>query len=327
MSGAEDQNNSDDDALPVEQTFHTADEFLTATFEVSASPSFTPPDDTEPNTAQVDMTLLYLHEIGAFQLLTAAEEIQLARLIQAGNAQARSQMILCNLRLVVNIARHYSHRGLPLLDLIEEGNLGLIHAVEKFDPERGFRFSTYATWWIRQAIERAIMNQARTVRIPVHLLKEINLCLRAIRQLNSQLDHEPTIDDIAYLIDKPALVVRRLLLLNTQIRSLDTPLDQDPEHSLLDLLEDPAAINPAVQLEDVAQQRQLEQWLQQLTEKQRDVLERRFGLQGDDDATLEQVAAEIGLTRERVRQIQLEALRRLREILGQDGIYSASASD
>ncbi len=324
MTGAEDQNASDDHAFPVEQTFDTADEL----FEVGASLSlFTPSDDVEPSTTQVDMTLLYLHDIGTFQLLTAAEEIQLARQIQGGNAQARSQMILCNLRLVVNIARHYSNRGLPLLDLIEEGNLGLIHAVEKFDPERGFRFSTYATWWIRQAIERAIMNQARTVRIPVHLIKEINLCLRAIRQLNSQLDHEPTIDDVAYLIDKPVLVVRRLLMLNTQIRSLDTPLDQDPEHSLLDLLEDPAAINPAIQLEDVAQQRQLEQWLQQLTDKQRDVLERRFGLQGDEDATLEQIAAEIGLTRERVRQIQLEALRRLRDILGQDGVYSASASD
>jgi RNA polymerase nonessential primary-like sigma factor len=318
-----------EDAAPAELLTNGADSCAVTSDSVESTELEPPPvgaaDDLESSAAQVDMTQLYLHDIGAFQLLTAAEEIDLAHRIIGGDAVARSRMILCNLRLVVNIARHYSNRGLPLLDLIEEGNLGLIHAVEKFDPERGFRFSTYATWWIRQAIERAIMNQARTVRIPVHLIKEIHLCLRAVRQLNTQLDHEPTVADIAHLLNKPVPAVRRLLALNAHIRSLDTPLEQDPEHSLLDMLEDSTAVDPIHQLEDAAQQRQLAHWLQQLTAKQREILERRFGLDGDDDATLEQVAAEIGLTRERVRQIQMEALRRLRSILHQDGVYSVNA--
>lgn len=331
MIFTEDQNATDDDDAPLAEQLlaGAAASFVAITASIAPEPLpvAIAADDVEADTGQVDMTQLYLHDIGSFQLLTAAEEIELAQRIRDGDAGARSRMIVCNLRLVVNIARHYFNRGLPLLDLIEEGNLGLIHAVEKFDPERGFRFSTYATWWIRQGIERAIMNQVRTVRVPIHLIKDIHLCLRAIRQLNIQLDREPTVADIAHLLDKPTPAVRRLLALNAQIRSLDAPLDQDPEHSLLDLLEDSAAADPANQFEEATQQHQLALWLQQLTARQRDILERRFGLRGDEDATLEMVSAEIGLTRERVRQIQVEALRHLRDILQQDGVYGVNPPD
>src|SRR5690606_24175146 len=174
--------------------------------------------------ASLDATQLYLNEIGASPLLTAAEEVYFARRAQRGDQAARARMIESNLRLVVKIARRYMNRGLAFLDLIEEGNLGLIRAVEKFDPERGFRFSTYATWWIRQTIERAIMNQTRTIRLPIHVIKEINQCLRAARQLAQTLDHEPTPEEIAFVLEKRVEDVRRALSLIEGTTSIDTPL-------------------------------------------------------------------------------------------------------
>ncbi len=270
----------------------------------------------------LDATQLYLSEIGFSPLLSAEEEVYFAREALKGNAAARKRMIESNLRLVVKISRRYINRGLALLDLIEEGNLGLIRAVEKFDPERGFRFSTYATWWIRQTIERAIMNQTRTIRLPIHVVKELNVYLRAARELTQKLDHDPSPEEIAELVDKPIDEVKRMLGLNERIASVDTPIGKDADKSLLDTLTDENNNDPAELLLDDNLRENIDDWLSELPEKQREVLARRFGLYGFEKATLEEVGREIGLTRERVRQIQVEALRSLREILEQHGLSS-----
>ncbi|QYZ67112.1 MAG: RNA polymerase sigma factor [Gammaproteobacteria bacterium (ex Lamellibrachia satsuma)] len=273
----------------------------------------------EPNDAQMDATRLYLNEIGISKLLTAEEEVYFSRLAQKGDQSARQRMIESNLRLVVKIARRYMNRGLALLDLIEEGNLGLIRAVEKFDPERGFRFSTYATWWIRQTIERAIMNQTRTIRLPIHVVKEINVYLRAARQLAQTLDHEPSSEEIADLLDRPIGEVKRMLGLNERVTSVDTPYGKDADKPLLDTIPDERASDPTIDIQNDGLNANLDRWLEKLNDKQREVVERRFGLHGYENSTLEQVANELGVTRERVRQIQMDALRRLRDILERDG--------
>ncbi|GMR20304.1 MAG: RNA polymerase sigma factor RpoS [Gammaproteobacteria bacterium] len=269
--------------------------------------------------AQADATRLYLKEIGFSPLLTAEEEVYFARLAQKGDEAGRKRMIESNLRLVVKIARRYMNRGLALLDLIEEGNLGLIRAVEKFDPERGFRFSTYATWWIRQTIERGIMNQTRTIRLPVHILKEINIYQRAARHLAQKLDHEPSPEEVASLLDKPISEVKRMMGLNERVTSVDAPLDSDPDRSLLDAIPDDRVVDPEALLQSEDMQVQIDVWLNELNDKQREVVERRFGLRGREISTLEEVGADIGVTRERVRQIQVEALKRLRSILEKNG--------
>jgi len=268
---------------------------------------------------ELDATRMYLGEIGFSPLLTAEEEVYFARLALQGVGSARNRMVESNLRLVVKIARRYMNRGLTLLDLIEEGNLGLIHAVEKFDPERGFRFSTYATWWIRQTIERAIMNQTRTIRLPIHIIKEINLYLRTARQLAQSLDHEPTAEEIALAMNKSVNEVKRMLSLNERVASVDTPIGKGEDRSLLDAIPDDNNLDPSQVLQEEDLNENLELWLNQLNDKQRVVVERRFGLNGQERATLEQVGNEIGVTRERVRQIQIDALRRLRKILENEG--------
>jgi RNA polymerase nonessential primary-like sigma factor len=272
----------------------------------------------------LDATQLYLNEIGFSPLLTPEEEVKYARMALRGEEAGRKRMIESNLRLVVKISRRYVNRGLTLLDLIEEGNLGLIRAVEKFDPERGFRFSTYATWWIRQTIERAIMNQTRTIRLPIHVVKELNVYLRAARELTQKLDHEPSADEIADLLDKPVADVKRMLGLNERVASIDTPLSQDSDTSLLDTIPDAHVSDPAELLQDSDIKNSIGDWLDELSEKQREVLARRFGLRGYECSTLEEVGREIGLTRERVRQIQVEALKRLRDILETQGLSSHS---
>ncbi len=268
----------------------------------------------------LDATQLYLGEIGYSPLLTAEEEVYFARRALRGCEASRKRMIVSNLRLVVKIARRYNNRGLALLDLIEEGNLGLIRAVEKFDPERGFRFSTYATWWIRQTIERAIMNQTRTIRLPIHVVKELNVYLRAARELSQKLDHEPTAEEIAVALDKPVEDVSRMLRLSERITSVDTPIGGENDKALLDILADEKEYGPEDNLQDSDIKTNIVKWLEDLNPKQREVLARRFGLMGYEPSTLEDVGAEIGLTRERVRQIQVEALRRLRDILGHQGL-------
>lgn len=267
----------------------------------------------------LDATRMYLNEIGFSPLLTAEEEVYYGRKAQAGDDDARKRMIESNLRLVVKIARRYMNRGLALLDLIEEGNLGLIRGVEKFDPERGFRFSTYATWWIRQTIERALMNQTRTVRLPIHVVKEINIYLRAARQLSQTLDREPTPEDVAKLLDKPIDDVKKMLGMNERITSVDSPTGKDSGTSLLDIIPDEHNTDPSLLLQNSDVQAHIDTWLSQLTEKQCAVVERRFGLHGHEVATLEQIGNEIGVTRERVRQIQIEAIKRLRKILEKEG--------
>lgn len=270
--------------------------------------------------ATLDATQLYLREIGYAPLLNAAQEVHYSRLMRSGDAAGRRRMIESNLRLVVKIARRYLQRGLSLLDLVEEGNLGLIHAVEKFDPERGFRFSTYATWWIRQNIERALMNQTRTIRLPVHVVKELNAVLRIKHELSRNCCGSPTHQEIARSAGSTPEQVKRLLRLDDKLIDADAPLTPDSEKCLLETLPDKGERSPAWLVQHEELQRRLRRWIAELPSRHRAVLARRFGLLGHDTQTLEQVGQEIGLTRERVRQIQIEALQRLRSILGREGI-------
>jgi RNA polymerase nonessential primary-like sigma factor len=270
-----------------------------------------------------DITQIYFNEIGGHSLLKADEELRLARAMQAGDFAARQKLIEHNLRLVVSIAKHYTNRGVALPDLIEEGNLGLIHALGKFDAERGFRFTTYATWWIRQAVERAIMNQSRTIRLPAHVVKELNVVLRALRHLEMHGMHDgrdPSLDDVAHLLGKPVEQVRRVIGYNDHVASLDAPLDRETGLSIGDGIADDTALAPELLLHNTEIENWVRQWLAELTPRQRTVIERRYGLNGRDTATLEELAREIGVTRERVRQIQAEALDKLRSRLARRGL-------
>ncbi|MCK0508762.1 RNA polymerase sigma factor RpoS [Aromatoleum anaerobium] len=267
-----------------------------------------------------DVTQIYLNEIGANPLLTATEEAALARRVRTGDFSARQIMIERNLRLVVNIAKHYLNRGIPLLDLVEEGNLGLMHALEKFDPERGFRFSTYATWWIRQNIERAIMNQSRTIRLPVHVVKELNQVLRAQRNLEASGNGEFTLEQVAHRLDKSVEEVRAILALSEHTASLDAPLEIDPTLSIGESLADDQAEPPDTHIQDAEVERLIQEWIGMLNEKQRLVIRHRYGLDECEVMTLEELASRLCLTRERVRQIQLEALGQLRRTVKRRGI-------
>ena len=279
----------------------------------------TPVTPRESKDDSPDATQLYLKEIGYTPLLTPEEEVHFGRLARKGDPEGRKRMIESNLRLVVKISRRYLNRGLSLLDLIEEGNLGLMHAVEKFDPEKGFRFSTYATWWIRQAIERAIMNQTRNIRLPVHVVKEMNYYLRGARELSQKLDHAPKPEEIANLIDKPVDEVRRMLKLSERVDSIDAVRDV-ADRSRLEMIPDENSPDPAAQVQRSDLFNKLDSMLAELSEKHQEVISRRFGLRGHPRSTLEEVGSEIGLTRERVRQIQVEGLNRLRRSLEESGL-------
>jgi RNA polymerase nonessential primary-like sigma factor len=267
----------------------------------------------------VDATRIYLKEIEYSPLLTPEQEVEFGRLVRKGDPFARGKMIESNLRLVVKIARRYMNRGLALLDLIEEGNLGLIRAVEKFDPEKGFRFSTYATWWIRQTIERGLMNQTRTIRLPIHVIKELNVYLRAARQLQQNLEREPTTEEVAESLDKPLDEVKKMFGLNERMTSVDMPMGKDNDSPLLDVIPDEQNPEPPDLLQTDEVNEHIEVWLQELDQKQQEVVIRRFGLRGHERCTLEEVGNELGVTRERARQIQMEALKRLRRILESKG--------
>jgi len=269
-----------------------------------------------------DTTQHYLNQIGSRPLLTVAEEVHYATLAKQGDFAGRQKMIEHNLRLVVSIAKHYINRGVVLLDLIEEGNLGLMRAIDKFEPERGFRFSTYATWWIRQSIERAIMNQARTVRLPVHVVRELNQTLRAKFHLEAQHHDgkDATAEDIAHLVDRSVEDVQDILALSEHATSLDAPLDGDPQSSLLDMLQGDHANDPDAVAEHHELSVLVRDWLEQLSNKQRIVITRRFGLDNDDPATLEELAVEMGVTRERIRQIQQESLTKLKRSFARTGV-------
>lgn len=267
-----------------------------------------------------DITQYYLNEIGANPLLSAGEEVALARRVREGDFDARQIMIERNLRLVVNIAKHYLNRGIALLDLVEEGNLGLMHALEKFDPERGFRFSTYATWWIRQSIERAIMNQSRTIRLPVHVVKKLNQILRVQRRLDHGPEGDSSPAEIARQLDMPVEDVREILQFSEHVTSLDAPLDIDPTLSVGESLADEHAASPESEIHEAEVAAMVRDWIRTLGDNQRLVIRHRYGIDECDLLTLEELALRLGLTRERVRQIQLEALGQLRRVLRRKGI-------
>ena len=268
----------------------------------------------------------YLRDIRRTPLLTPQQEFDTAVAARAGDFDARQAMIEHNLRLVVSIAKNYLGRGLPMSDLIEEGNLGLMHAISKFEPERGFRFSTYSSWWIRQSIERAIMNQARTVRLPVHMVRELNQILRGKYHLEAQHHNgkDATAEDIADLVGRPVEEVQDILALSEHATSLDAPLDNDPQSSLMDMLPGDSEDSPDARAEHHEMTVLVRDWLTKLPDKQRIVIMRRFGLDNDDPATLETLAEEMGVTRERVRQIQQEALVKLKRAMAARGVVRDS---
>ncbi|MEY3667240.1 MAG: hypothetical protein RL572_780 [Pseudomonadota bacterium] len=295
-----------------------------------ASPE-TPPDAAEdtlaeaaPDLALADGTRLYLNSIGHARLLTAEEEKECARLARRSDDEGRRRLIVSNLRLVVRIARRYAPRGMAMMDLVQEGNMGLMRAVEKFDPERGFRFSTYATWWIRQNIERAMMNQMRTIRLPIHVVKELNACLRESRRVLREHNQSASTEQIAQSLGKPVASVRHLLAVNEPVVSIDSPVQPGQEQSILEAVPDDADKVPMAILQDEEVRERLQGWLHRLTSRQSEVLARRFGLLGFESGTLEEVGKAVGLTRERVRQIQLEALERLRQMAGESGFNRES---
>lgn len=263
----------------------------------------------------IDVTQKYLNEIGARPLLTAEQELALARRVRAGDFDARQEMVERNLRLVVSIARHYMNRGLPLLDLIEEGNLGLMHALDKFDPERGFRFSTYASWWIRQGVERSVHNQGRLVRLPVHLVRDMNAIYRHRRQFAVRHAREPSLDELASLCEKTPAAIEQLLRRGEQVRSLDQPIEAGSSHTLAEMVADEGGDDPHESFANTESVKLLLAWVDMLPERQRQVIERRYGLRDGEPETLEAIAADMQLTRERVRQIQGEALSRLQGIV------------
>jgi RNA polymerase nonessential primary-like sigma factor len=273
-----------------------------------------------------DAEHFYMREIEAISLLTPEQEIALGRQVKQGDQAARKKMIESNLRLVVKIARNYRVPKLGFMDLIEEGNIGLMHAVEKFDPKKGFRFSTYAFWWIRHEIQRAIMNQSRTVRLPVHIVRELNKYKRASYKLVQTLQHEPSIREIADSTENSIDKISQLINLNRPSASVDAPIGTqgDNRYTMLDSGEDTHSENPVSIAQDHEVLDHIDEWLEFLADKPREIIERRFGLspiglERGEPQTLEQVGQAVGVTRERVRQIQIQALSKLREILLKNG--------
>ena len=275
----------------------------------------------DPELDAQDITQRYFEDISRLPVLKADEERHYARRMQDGDFEAREVLITHNLRLVVYVAKRYLGRGLPLLDLVEEGNLGLMHALEKFDVDRGFRLSTYALWWIRQSIERALMNQSRTIRLPVHVAKELNCCLRARSKLEAQGMPDPGPEAIAQATGKPVETVRQVMQMNRPPVPLDAPLGIDPDLTLGEAIADENCVPPEERLYQSELEAYVGEWLAKLSPKQRWVIERRFGLNNQDTATLEELARDLQVTRERVRQIQVEAQEILANRLKEKGVH------
>ncbi len=279
------------------------------------------------NSEDIDVTGLYLKEIGFHPLLTPEQEVELSLRLREGDEEARRRMIESNLRLVVNIARAYTGREVPLLDLIEEGNLGLMHAVEKFDPARGCRFSTYATWWIRQAVERATINQGRTVRLPVHITRELYACMRAEQLLRQSLERTPSAKELAAETGFSAERIEWLRSIRECAVSVDAPLDEQLGITLMENLADDGGEDPSRCAGTHQLAQMINVWLAEIPVKQREVIERRFGLNGFERMTLEAVGQDMDLTRERVRQLQVAAMRKLRRIITGAGISCEALPD
>jgi len=260
-----------------------------------------------------DSVQLYLRAIGRIKLLTAREEIDLARRIGKGDMLAKKRLIQANLRLVVSVAKKYQGRGLSFLDLIQEGNLGLIRAAEKYDPEKGYKFSTYATWWIRQGITRALADKSRTIRVPVHMVETINNLRKITRKLSQELGRRPTMEELAKALGVSLTKVKEILAANRQPLSLDTPYGEDEDNSLAELVEDEHSTPPEISTETNLMSRDVRGVLSTLTPREREVLILRYGLNDGQQRTLEQVGKLVGITRERTRQIELKALRALRQ--------------
>ncbi len=277
-------------------------------------------EEPEPHDEGQDAIKLYLKEIRVANLLSFKEEQDLAHKIAEGDQEARARMIESNLRLVVNIGKRYMNRGLPFSDIIEEGNIGLIKAVEKFKPEKGFRFSTYASWWIKQSIERALVNQTRTIRLPVHISEEINSFVKVVRRLVQNLKREPTPEEIAQEMNYQTDQVKDLMQIIRKTHSLDTPIGNKEEGSLKDLIEDVTSLSPARETEGIMRREQIMELLKYLTENEKKVISLRFGLEDGEAQTLEVIGKVFGLTRERVRQIEASALNKLRFVTGRKGI-------
>ncbi len=278
-------------------------------------------------TRKFDSIYQYLLEIGQIKLLTADQEKSLAREMQAGDKMAKSKLIEANLRLVVCIARRYINRGLPLADLIEEGNLGLIHAVEKFDPDVGARFSTYATWWIRQSIERALMNQSRLIRLPVHLAKKHRQFIRTQQRLMQLNEVEPSLHEIAKEMDMSLEALQDLITLDRQEVSIDAPMNEEQDIFFVETLPDHETQDPVDVLQDQELKALLDGYLSSLNERELEIIEKRFGIRGSDIMTLENIGENTALTRERVRQIQLQILRQLKRQFHSAGIHKDMLTD
>ncbi len=271
-------------------------------------------EDTEHS---ADAIKLYLKEIQKGTLLTAQDERDLADLIAEGDMAARDRMIESNLRLVVKIAKRYMNRGLPFLDLIEEGNMGLIKAVERFKVSKGCRFSTYATWWVRQSIERALVNQSRTIRLPVHVADDINKLVKISRELTQRLKREPTRTEIADAMGCDEKYVRRMQVLVKKTYSIEHPMGENNDYSLIDTIEDKSAVDPEAIIQDLDRFSQVLEWMDDLSETEREILALRFGLNDREPQTLDTIGQQFGVTRERIRQIEAKSLTKLRKVLAE----------
>jgi RNA polymerase primary sigma factor len=268
--------------------------------------------DLSPRTWSLDPVRMYFREIARVPLLTAVQEVSLAKRIERHDMEAKRKLIEANLRLVVSIAKRYSRTGMPMLDLIQDGNLGLIRAVEKFDYRRGYKFSTYATWWIRQAISRAAADQARTIRVPVHMVEQINKLIRVQRELQAGLGREPTPEEIAAQMGSTAQKVREIIRISQEPVSLETPVGDEDDSQLSDFIDDREAVTPVEAVDEIIQRELMAKVLASLTHREREIIELRFGFNDERPRTLEEVGREFGVTRERVRQIEAKTLTKLR---------------